>query len=157
MNNEIDKITYELFKWGYFNDSIYTDEVDDKCKDIAVEQIQKYGWENVWKSWYLYLINNCKTVKDVCSFANLFYAYDGPSYPINNPYEFLGYIYYYLELCSSKYEEEYNALTIMDGVTMDVLENSGIRKDLWLDTSYVPEKDQNIIDSVTEWKKKEEK
>lgn len=76
MNNEIDKITYELFKWDYFNDSIYTDEVDDKCKDIAVEQIQKYGWENVWKSWYLYLINNCKTVKDVCSFANLFYAYD---------------------------------------------------------------------------------
>lgn len=45
----------------------------------------------------------------------------------------------------------------MDGVTMDVLENSCIRKDLWLDTSYVPEKDQNIIDSVTEWKKKEEK
>ena len=44
----------------------------------------------------------------------------------------------------------------MDGVTMDVLENSGIRKDLWLDTSYVPEKDQNIIDSVTEWKKKED-
>ena len=59
--------------------------------------------------------------------------------------------------CSSKYEEEYNALIIMDGVTMDVLENSGIRKDLWLDTSYVLEKDQNIIDSVTEWKKKEEK
>ena len=41
MNNEIDKITYELCKWDYFNDSIYTDEVDDKCKDIAVEQIQK--------------------------------------------------------------------------------------------------------------------
>ena len=78
-------------------------------------------------------------------------------YPINNPYEFLGYIYYYLELCSSKYEEEYNALTSMDGVKMDVLETSGRRKDLWLDTSYVPEKDQNIIDSVTEWKKKEEK
>ena len=155
MNKEIDTITNELFKWDSFNESIYTDEINDECREKAREQIKKYGWENVWKSWYKYLIGNCKNAKDVCNFANLFYAYDGPDFQIDNPYEFLGYIFYYLELCSSKFEDEYNALTIMDGITMDILENSGLRKNLWLDTCYVPEQDQNIINAVEEWKNKE--
>ena len=41
MRNEIDKITRELFKWDSFNDSIYTDEVDDECRDKATKQINK--------------------------------------------------------------------------------------------------------------------
>ena len=154
IQDKINEITLKLFKWNYYDDSEYTDEVDDECRDIVEATIEQFGWQDVWKSWYRYLIQNCKSPEEVCNFAHLFFGYGGTEYPIDNPYDFLGYIYYYLELNSSKYEDEYNALTIMDSITIDTLEKAGIKKDLWLDDDYVPEKDPLIIQSVEDWEKR---
>ena len=155
MKEKLEIITLKLFQWNYYDDSAeYTDEVDDECRDIVEATIEQFGWQDVWKSWYRYLIQNCKSAKEVCNFAHLFFGYGETKYPVDNPYEFLGYIYYYLELNSSKYEDEYNALTIMDSITIDTLEKAGIKKDLWLDDNYVPEKDPLIIQSVEDWKKR---
>ena len=152
MNEKLEIITLKLFKWNYYDDSEYTDEVDNECRDIVETTIEQFGWQDVWKSWYRYLIQKCRSAKEVCNFAHLFFGYSGTKYPIDNPYEFLGYIYYYLGLNSSKYEDEYNALTIMDSITIDTLEKAGVKKDLWLDDNYVPEKDPLIIQSVEDWK-----
>ena len=42
----------------------------------------------------------------------------------------------------------------MDSITIDTLEKAGVKKDLWLDDDYVPEKDPLIIQSVEDWEKR---
>ena len=63
IQDKINEITLKLFKWNYYDDSEYTDEVDDECRDIVEATIEQFGWQDVWKSWYRYLIQNCKSAK----------------------------------------------------------------------------------------------
>ena len=150
--NTIEEKTNYLFNRNYSSDAEFSDEISEACEELADKMISEYGWNKVFDSWYSYLTANCRSAESVCNFANLFWCYGGAEHPIKNAYDFLGYFYYYLELNPAKYEDDYGALTIMDGISNDIQEHSGLKKDIWLDDDYVPEKDPEIIKSVEFWR-----
>lgn len=63
---------------------------------------------------------------------------------------FLGYFYYRLNLKPFDYDE-YNASVIMDGISVELLNRSGLRNDLCVG-DYVPETDPEIIAAVEKWR-----
>ncbi len=153
-NNNMNEINDYLFGQDYFNDSVFTYEISEECEETAKNEISKFGWDAVYSSWFDYLTNHCKTPHQVCNFAHLFWLYGGQEHQIDNIYEFIGYLYYRLNLEPAKYETLYNARTIMDSIANDLQEKAGFKKDIWMDDDYVPEKDPVIIQAVDEWRKK---
>lgn len=153
-NENLNKITRSLYDLDYYDDSVFTDETADKYEEIAENSIEQYGWDNVFQSWFEYLVKYCKTPKEVCNFAHLFWSYNGQDHVIENTYEFLGYFYYIMDLNPAKYEEKYSAVTIMDSIANELQENAGLKKDIWCDDNYAPEKDPEIIKAVEKWRSK---
>ena len=60
------------------------------------------------------------------------------------------HFYYRLESNPAKYD----AVDNMDEMTFEVLMRAGIKEDLWLDDSCIPEKDPEMIKAVEQWKEK---
>ena len=148
--NEVERLTLDLFQLDYYNEAEYTDEVADACMDKAADAIEKWGLDTIYESWYRYLTNQCTTPKQVCSFANLFFNYNGTEHPVPDVFKFLGYFYCRLNLKPFDYDE-YNASVIMDGISVELLNRSGLRNDLCVG-DYVPETDPEIIAAVEKWR-----
>ena len=43
MKEKLEIITLKLFQWNYYDDSEYTDEIDDECRDIVEATIEQFG------------------------------------------------------------------------------------------------------------------
>ena len=146
--NEIKAITKELYDISYTSEFFKANRTEYISK--AEELINKAGWDDTFSAWFEYLINNCKTAESVINFVHLYRGYDDFAHMVPNPYEFLGFFYFILELNPSKYDATDN----MDEMTFEILMKAGIKKDLWMDDSYIPEKDPEIIKAVEDWKRK---
>lgn len=148
MYKSIDDITAFLYERSY--DTELTEEQEDDILDIVDDQIENHGWENTYKSWYAYLVNNCKTPESVVNFANLFWWYGGQDHPIPEPHKFLGYFYYRINMETSKFDN----MDILDSLSTTILKKAGFREaDLVLNTQYMPENDPKIIAEVENYRK----
>ena len=96
MEKSISEITEYLFNRDY--DEELTDEEDEALWDVAKQQIKDFGWENTFESWKEYLFSKCITPESVVNFANLFWCYCLGEYVIADPYNFLGYMYYRIDM-----------------------------------------------------------
>ena len=128
-----------------------SEEKEDEYMTIAVNLVCDYGWATTFSCWKEYLITHCKTAEEALNFAHLFWAYDGCNYAVPEPYSFLGYFYYRINLAD--YPDE---ITILDTLSIEVLSKSGIKGVNWSDNpEYVPEKDPNILAEVDNYRKAE--
>lgn len=148
ITSDITNLTKELFDISYFSDDFNHNRRNYIEKAITL--VETAGWDTVFTEWFNYLIHNCISAESVINYIHLYRCYDDYSHTVPDPYNFLGYFYYRLELNPAKYDIVDN----MDEMSFEILMKAGIKKDLWLDDSYVPEKDPEIIKSVELWKEK---
>lgn len=153
MNKELDLITKELFSIDAYKllQDPNSDEIWDHNVDIALSTINQYGWDQVFDSWKQYMIENCHSIEEALSFATWFDAFGGQTHRIDNPYEFLAYLYDIFDLNPVKYDAQ-----IMDDVSYGILEAAGIKKHIWRDDSYTTETDPQMIKAVEELRKRNE-
>ncbi len=85
-------------------DEFMTDELFDRLSDKADFVVSKYGWNAVFKSWYRYLIERCKTPESVVEYANKFRFYGGCDQKVPEPYKFVAYFYYITNMEPRKYD-----------------------------------------------------
>lgn len=145
---DIRAITHELFGVSFRGEEFQRDKA--KLQESAENLIEEAGWDATYEAWFEYLIHNCTTPEHVLNFVHLIRYYDDFSHAIPDPYNFLGYFYYRLELNPAKYD----AVDNMDEMSFEVLMRAGIKEDLWLDDSYVPEKDPEMIKAVEQWRER---
>lgn len=157
--SELEQITEDIFPLGInYNDPTFEemDAIDRKAREC----IDKYGWDVAFPVWREYLYNKCTTRDDVYGFILVLdsltiFDFDRMTssfgYHIENPYEFLGYIYYRLGT-----PIDGQAMCIMDVLSPEILIHSAGRKDLdtMYNSRYIPEKDPLIIEAVDKWKQK---
>ncbi|WP_405379837.1 hypothetical protein [Phascolarctobacterium sp.] len=142
--------TNYLFNRDYAEET--TEEQDEALQQTAKEQIAAYGWEATFKSWYRYLLNNCQTPEEAINFAHLFWCYGGAEGLLpNNPYQFLGYLYY----CIHMDTETYDDMDILDSLAITILPKAGYQNaDLYKNPYYVPENDTKLLEAVESWRSK---
>lgn len=145
---DIKTITSELFGVSFDGDSFGQNKAN--LYEAAQRLIEEAGWDATYDAWFDYLVQNCTTPELVINFVHLIRYYDDFSHVIPDPYDFLGYFYYRLELNPAKYQ----AVDNMDEMSFEVLMKAGIKEDLWIDDSYIPEKDLEMIKAVERWKEK---
>jgi hypothetical protein len=147
MEKSISEITEYLFNRDY--DEELTDEEDEALWDVAKQQIKDFGWENTFESWKEYLFSKCITPESVVNFANLFWCYCLGEYVIADPYNFLGYMYYRIDMNPSKYDD----LDILDGLAITILPKAGFSEaDLMKHPNYSPLMDEKLIAEVEKFK-----
>lgn len=151
MKNEIISVLKNLF--DYYWDMPMTEEEETETENTAQSLITKYGWEEVFEHFFYYLKTECSTPESVANAMNIFSTYGWSKNPIPDPYDFLGYIYYRIELNPNEYDD-YNAVTTFDSIAVDVLEKSGIKENLYIG-DYVPEIDPEVIKAVEKWRSKD--
>ena len=151
MNTQLDSITHELFDHNaieILDGGETTDDLYDALVDKAKSTIDEFGWEAVFDSWKNYMYESCHTVEEALNFATLFEIYGGQNHKIEEPYKFLAYLYDIFDLQPVKYDAQ-----IMDDVSYGLLENAGIKKNLWSDDSYTTETDPELINAVEQLRK----
>lgn len=138
--------TNYLFDYNFNDDSI-PEEIEEAHLDRATALLDNYQWNDIFKCWFEYLKANCKTPEEVINWANLFFWFGGSEMSIPEPYSFLGYLYYKVDV--SKYVDE--AQTVFDGIAIGILEKIG-KVNLMNNPNYAPETDPEIIAAVERWK-----
>ena len=151
MNTQLDSITHELFDHNaikILDGGEATDDLYYALVDKASSTIDEFGWEAVFESWKKYMYKYCHTVEDALNFATWFEIYGGQNHKIEEPYKFLAHLYDIFDLQPVKYDAQ-----IMDDVSYGLLENAGIKKNLWSDDSYTTETDPELIKAVEQLRK----
>lgn len=138
--------TNYLFDYNFNDDSI-PEKIEEAHLDRATALLDNYQWNDIYKCWFEYLKANCKTPEEVINWANLFFWFGGSEMSIPDPYSFLGYLYYKVDV--SKYVDE--AQTVFDGIAIGILEKIG-KVNLMNNPNYAPETDPEIIAAVERWK-----
>lgn len=138
--------TNYLFDYNFNDDSI-PEKIEEAHLDRAAALLDNYQWNDIFKCWFEYLKANCKTPEEVINWANLFFWFGGSEMSIPDPYSFLGYLYYKVDV--SKYVDE--AQTVFDGIAIGILEKIG-KINLMNNPNYAPETDPEIIAAVERWK-----
>ena len=138
--------TNYLFDYNFNDDSI-PEKIEEAHLDRATALLDNYQWNDIFKCWFEYLKANCKTPEEVINWANLFFWFGGSEMSIPDPYSFLGYLYYKVDV--SKYVDE--AQTVFDGIAIGILEKIG-KVNLMNNPNYAPETDPEIIAAVERWK-----
>ena len=150
---ELNPIIVEKTKFLFgcdFNDPAFDADESYEHSDVADEIIKEYGWKEVFPCWFQFLKENCKTPEEVLNYANLFYYYGGTDYPIRDPYSFVSYFYYRIDI--TQYGAQ--ATNILDSIVIPILSRIG-DVNLEKNPNYAPESDPKIITAIEEWKEKE--
>ena len=142
-------------------DGDYEEEVNnnlcDELEEKAERLIEKNGWENVFPVWNDYLHTKCTTPESVLNYANHFYVYYGCEYLVPEPYKFLGYMYYILDLNPMKYK----GASIMDTLAIEILNKAGYKYANWdaynTPPYYIPEEDPKVIAEVEKLRQENKK
>lgn len=147
-SEELAKTTEYIFTRDIESDAF--DEEEECCTGKIKEDIDTYGWDVVFESWFAYLREKCDTPEKVIGFANLFWIFYGEvARPVPEPYKFLAYFYFVLNLKPARYD----AADIMDSIVSKVLPASGYpEKNPYANYDYIPEKDPEIIAEAEKYK-----
>lgn len=95
--NHIKKETEYLFSADFFSDG-FDPEGCEEHLTRAEELLEDNKWADVYSAWNAYLLNNCETPEAVINYCNLFSYYGGLDQFVPNPYSFVGYILYKVDL-----------------------------------------------------------
>ena len=151
MNDEITNTVTFLFNRAW-NSNVDNDEETDNLQAQYDELVKKYGWDKVFGAIEQYMKTNCKTSESVCNFAHLFWEYSCPCpKPISNPYEFIAYLYYFVD---SK-PWEYDCAEVYEGIVYNLLSNeTDYNHNPFMNPDYYPEKDPNIVSEIEKLRSK---
>lgn len=148
MNNYdvINQETEYLFNCNFFSDDF---DPEDNCThlDRAELLLDNYDWKDIFQAWNSFLHTKCPSTGDVINFCNLFVYYGGHENFIPDPYEFIGYLYYRINL--DLYWDE--ASSVLDSIAIGILSRTG-EVNLSKQPDYRPEKDSKIIAEVEKLK-----
>ena len=137
------------YLFGRYWDEDLSDDEEDKLYSIADEVLTDYEWTEVFSSTLKYLHNECISPEDVINFAHLYWIYGWYENDIADPYKFLGYMYYRIDLKV----DEYDDMDILDSLATTILPRAGYSNaDLLLNTQYMPESDPKILEEVENYK-----
>lgn len=143
---DLKKTTHYLFDCKFTSDDFDPDETPHL--DTAISLLHDYPWKDIFMSWNAYLHEHCPTAEDVINFVQLFSYYGGTDQYIPQPYEFIGYLYYRVDM--KKYWDD--AGDFFDGVAISILEKSG-KIDTTKDVYYSPLEDPKVLASITNYQK----
>ncbi len=147
--SKLEQATYFLFSRDFnkelSGEIVLTKEEEASYMDCVNESIQEFGWPQVFDSWNRYFRTYCRDAESALNFANLFWMYDGHVRPIPDPYDFLAWFYYQINM--KIYAED--AITILDGIAIEILTRAGVRGVEWAENPYyAPEADPKILAAV---------
>jgi len=148
LNHEINE------KIGYLFNRYWDEEISEteqyKLENDAEVLIREYGWSYVYDNIFEYLHRKCILPEEVINFAHLYWRYGWHKYSISNPYEFLGYLYYKIDMDVGKYDD----MDILDSLAVSILPKSGCKDaDIYINPRYLPETDPLLLDAVEMYKK----
>lgn len=146
MINNLKEITKELFSQDFFDDSFDPDGQETNL-DKAQELMEQYPWNDIITTWHEYLFTNCNTPEEVINYANLFIYYGGTDGYNSDPYKFLGYLFYRVDM-DVYYDTAYN---VFEAIALDILSYQNLI-DLSEDPYYTPLKDSKILKEIDIWK-----
>lgn len=139
--------TSYLFGCDFFDDD-FDPEGKEEHLECAEELLSSYSFNDIFAEWNKYLHDNCKTSEDVINFCNLFAYYGGQDYYIPEAYDFVGYIYYMVDI-----EREWdNVGDFLDGFCNAILERAG-KISLSRDPYYQSWKDPKVLAVIAKYKK----
>lgn len=150
INNELLEVVDFLFD-RQWDANIDDDEEDERLQTIYDNTVARYGWENTFESIDNYMRTKCLDGESVFNFVSLFFSYNCCEIrKIKDPYRFLGYIYYRMDLNPWKYD----AVDLLDGIVKDLLSSPDDKShDPFWNPDYIPEKDPEIIAEVERLRK----
>ena len=143
---EITELTHYLFDCDFYADDFDPENHEDHL-ECAEKMYNKYPWSDVFDSWNDYLRHKCQTPEAVINYCNLFSYYGGTDRVIPEPYDFLGYIFYRVDI--DKYWEE--AGELLDGLSISILVKSGEISTV-KDPYYQSWKDPRILSAIEKYK-----
>ena len=146
-DRQIIKTTTDYLFGCDFKSDRFDPEGEEKHLDKANELISTFLWSDIFEEWNDYLHNNCSTPESVINFCNLFYYYGGQDQFIPNPYEFLGYLYYVIDV--DTYWNQ--AGNLLDSISISILEKSG-EISLSSDPDYQPWNDPKLLKVIESYK-----
>ena len=114
------EMTEYLFNCNFFSDD-FDPEGNETHLQCAEELLSSWSFNDVFKEWNKFLREKCHTPESVINFCNLFSYYGGQDYYISNAYDFVGYIYYMVDI--EKYWDECG--DFLDGLCISILAKSG--------------------------------
>ena len=144
----IEEYTDYLFNCSFTDDS-FDPEDHEEHLEASWELFERYAWEDIYPVWLKHLHTNCQTPEEVINFVNLYVYYEALNKPIKDPIEFVGYLYYKVDM--DKYWDE--AGELFDGLAIEVLSNRGL-VNMMEDPYYNPLKDKRIQNAISNWEKK---
>ncbi len=141
-------ITY-LFNhpWDGFTGNDEEEEKEDEKFQCAFDSaIEKFGWSEVYKAIDNYMRTQCLDGDSVVNFAHLFWGYTCYNrYLVPEPYRFLGYLLYRMDLKPW----EYDCIELLDGLTDNAFSGEeGYDHSPAMNPYYYLEKDPDILAEV---------
>lgn len=126
-------------------DDDLTEEQEDEYDDKAETLINDYGWDEVYRTFNIYLRDKCTSAEQVINAAHIFWDFGWYENPIQNPYEFISYFYYRIDFDTEKYDWS----DILDSLTTTILPKNGVKEaDLFEHPYYMTERDPKMIEAV---------
>lgn len=151
MTNDILSDTIEYLFNRPWDENLSDDEID-ALDDKFSETVDIYGWENTLNAILDFMYSNCVDGESACNFAHMFWGYGAYTYSVNKPYEFLGYLYYRMDMKPW----EYDAADLIEGLVKELLSTNGDEShNPFVNYDYLPENDPEIIKEVEKWRAKD--
>lgn len=147
MNENIYNITQYLFGCDFFSDS-FDPEGKEEHLEKAEQLLDSYSWNEIFPVWNDFLHSNCHSAEDVINFVNLFMYYGAAEQSLPDPYDFVGYILYKVDL--DKYWDD--AGDTIDSLCNSVLQKAG-KIDLESNPYYQAWKDPKVLEVVEKYSK----
>ncbi len=141
----IEEYTDYLFNCSFTDDDFDPEDHEDHLK-TSWELFENYAWEDIYPVWVKHLHSNCPSPKDVINFVNLYIYYEAADRPIDDPIEFISYLYYKVDM--DKYWDE--AGDLFEGLAINILSKQGL-VNMVEDPYYTPLKDERILNAVSKW------
>lgn len=135
-----------LFNQDYFSDEF---EPEGKVEQLAEEVLNDYTEDEIYNWFYNHLVSSCHTAQEVYNAINLYYCYSFDKIHINDLYDFLGYIFWKIDVENNW--QEYGDFT--DSFAIGLLERAGL-VDLVVNPYYQSWHDEKIKNSIENWRTK---
>ena len=142
----IEEYTDYLFNCSFTDDSFDPENHEEHLR-ASWELFEHYAWKDIFPIWIKYLHSKCPTPEDVINFVNLYVYYEASDRPLDDPIEFIGYLYSKVDI--DKYWDQAGELS--EGLAINMLSRQWLIN-IMKDPYYVPLKDERILSAISKWK-----
>lgn len=147
MNNDLQLSDAILFLFNRNYEDDLSEKEETTIDNLAEEVVNEFGWTKTFDCAFDYLKKRCATPEAAVNFAHLYFQMGWHEKAIPNPYQFVAWFYFQVDLDASRFD----ATDILDSLACAVLSNSGVREaNLWLNPRYAAEVDPKLVKEVNE-------